>query len=146
MEKVPVHLKHKPILVLNGYEAIDGKYAGNSDAQGLSLGWAQWNDRGMVDLSAKVWRYTGEKWSRQSEELPLHRVLDLSILIAIAEMTGQGKVTTSVKIQGEDADIEISPEIGPNDLALMKKYLDGNNEYLSERFAILAQLLRQLGY
>jgi hypothetical protein len=33
-----------------------------------------------VEISAKVWRYTGEKWSRQSEELPLHRILDLAIL------------------------------------------------------------------
>ena len=53
----------------------------DSDAKGLSLGLAQWNDRGRVDISAKVWRYTGEKWSRQSEELPLHRALDLAILI-----------------------------------------------------------------
>lgn len=55
-----------------------------SDAKGPSLGLAQWNDRGRVDISAKVWRYTGEKWSRQSEELPLHRVLDLAILICRA--------------------------------------------------------------
>lgn len=34
-----------------------------------------------MDLSAKVWRYTGEKWSRQSEELPIHRVFDLASLL-----------------------------------------------------------------
>lgn len=28
-----------------------------------------------------MWRYAGENWSQVSEELPLHRVLDLSILI-----------------------------------------------------------------
>ena len=50
-----------------------------------ALGLAQWNDRGKVDISAKVWRYTGEKWSRQSEELPLHRVLDLALLICEAK-------------------------------------------------------------
>lgn len=32
-------------------------------------------------ISAKVLRSTGDKGSRPSEELPLHRVLDLSILI-----------------------------------------------------------------
>ena len=52
-----------------------------TDAEGLSIGLAQWNSQGNTDLSAKVWRYTGEKWSRQSEELPLHRVLDLASLI-----------------------------------------------------------------
>ena len=79
--KIPVTLKHKPVIVSENYENIDGRYAYDSDAKGLSLGLAQWNDRGNVDISAKVWRHTGEKWSRQSEELPIHRVLDLAILV-----------------------------------------------------------------
>ena len=70
---IPTTLKHKPVLVAEDYGRIDGRTAYGSDAQGLSLGLAQWNDRGKVDISAKVWRHTGEKWSRQSEELPLHR-------------------------------------------------------------------------
>lgn len=82
--KIPTNLKHKPVIVSENYENVDGRYAYNSDAKGLSLGLAQWNDRGKVDISAKVWRYTGEKWSRQSEELPLHRVLDLAILVCRA--------------------------------------------------------------
>lgn len=69
----------KPVIVTEDYENIDGRKAYNTDAKGLSLGLAQWNDRGKLDISAKVWRYTGEKWSRQSEELPMHRVLDLAI-------------------------------------------------------------------
>jgi len=79
--KIPVTLKHKPVITVEDYENIDGRTAYKTDAKGLSLGLAQWNDRGKVDISAKVWRYTGEKWSRQSEELPLHRVMDLAILI-----------------------------------------------------------------
>src|SRR5690554_3239619 len=79
--KIPVSLKHKPVIVSENYANIDGRKAYNSDAKGLSLGLAQWNDRGKLEISAKVWRHTGEKWSRQSEELPLHRVLDLAILI-----------------------------------------------------------------
>jgi len=84
--KIPTTLKHKPVIVCENYENVDGRYAYNSDAKGLSLGLAQWNDRGKVDISAKVWRYTGEKWSRQSEELPLHRVLDLAILVCRAKL------------------------------------------------------------
>ncbi|MDE7034766.1 MAG: hypothetical protein K2O74_00755, partial [Eubacteriales bacterium] len=78
--KIPTTLKHKPVIVSEDYDLIDGRRAGDSDAKGLSLGLAQWNERGRVEISAKVWRYTGGKWSRQSEELPLHRVLDLSLL------------------------------------------------------------------
>ena len=83
--KIPTYLKHKPVIVSENYENVDGRYAYDSDAKGLSLGLAQWNDRGRVDISAKVWRYTGEKWSRQSEELPLHRVLDLAIMVCRAQ-------------------------------------------------------------
>ena len=79
--EIPTTLKHKPVITCSDYEHIDGRNAYDSEAKGLSLGLAQWNDRGTVDISAKIWRYTGEKWSRQSEEMPIHRVLDLSILI-----------------------------------------------------------------
>jgi len=63
------------------YERFDGSYAGNTDAKYLSLGLAQW--RGPADpdaVSAKVWRYVEGKWSRMSEELPLHRVIDRNCL------------------------------------------------------------------
>ncbi len=83
---IPTHLKHKPVIVAENYANIDGRSAYQTDAQGLSLGLAQWNDRGKVDISAKVWRHTGGKWSRQSEELPLHRVLDLAILVCEAQL------------------------------------------------------------
>src|SRR5690554_3773935 len=79
--KIPTSLKHKPVIVAEDYSNVDGRQAYDSDAKGLSLGLAQWNERGKVDISAKVWRHTGERWSRQSEELPLHRVLDLAILV-----------------------------------------------------------------
>ncbi len=79
---IPTNLKHKPVIIVPNYEQVDGKQANESDAKGLSIGLAQWNDRGTVEASAKVWRYTGgEKWSRQSEELPLTRALDLAILV-----------------------------------------------------------------
>jgi hypothetical protein len=79
--KIPTELKHTPVIVSEEYDRVDGRFANNSDAKGLSLGLTQWNDRGNVDISAKIWRHTGEKWSRQSEEMPLHRVLDLAILV-----------------------------------------------------------------
>ncbi len=79
--KIPTTLKHKPVIMTENYDEVDGRNAYDSEAKGLSIGLAQWNDRGSVEASAKVWRYTGEKWSRQSEEMPLNRVLDLAILL-----------------------------------------------------------------
>ncbi|HDU8502991.1 DUF6530 family protein [Acinetobacter baumannii] len=79
--EIPNHLKHKPIVLIEDYSKIDGIHANKTDAHGLTIGLAQWSTSKQKELSAKVWRYTGEKWSRQSEELPLHRVLDLASLL-----------------------------------------------------------------
>ncbi|WP_221412747.1 DUF6530 family protein, partial [Pantoea sp. EKM103V] len=97
--KIPVHLKHKPIIEVENYNRIDGPYdADATDAMGLSVGIAQWNKAGLTDLSAKVWRNPGEKWSRQSEELPLHRAIDLATLVCIAlDYSKNGRLSLSDK-------------------------------------------------
>jgi hypothetical protein len=76
--KAPNHLEHKPITAVEDYSQCDGKYKGRTDAQVLSIGKAQYD---LSEISAKVFRHAGGKWSRQSEELPLHRVVDLCTAI-----------------------------------------------------------------
>lgn len=76
--KIPTHLKHKPIIGVNDYEKIDSIYANNSDVKALSIGQAQYDNN---QISLKVWRHTGKKWSRQNEEIPIHRNIDLTILL-----------------------------------------------------------------
>lgn len=85
---LPTHLEHKPLVAVP-YEAIDGLDAGKTDAKYISLGLSQWDAR---ELSLKVFRYAEAKagagkkgkWSRQSEELPLWRPIDLVLLLALA--------------------------------------------------------------
>lgn len=74
----PRSLKHHPVVLLH-YENHDGPYAGDTDCQYITIGWAQYDPR---ELSVKTLRHTGERWSRQSEELPIHRCLDATMLIA----------------------------------------------------------------
>ena len=76
--KAPKNLKHKPIISVNDYEEIDAQSTNNTYVKALSIGKAQYNSS---HISLKVWRHTGKKWSRQSEEIPLHRVIDLNILL-----------------------------------------------------------------
>jgi hypothetical protein len=87
----PTHLKHKPIVTSIDYDQIDGQFANNSDAKALSIGIAQWENNSN-DISAKVFRFNDDtqRWSPQSEELPLHRALDLSILAIGAIMVSNG--------------------------------------------------------
>ncbi|MDF1495525.1 DUF6530 family protein [Caproiciproducens sp. CPB-2] len=158
--KIPATLKHKPVIVSENYENIDGRSAYHSDTKGLSLGLAQWNDRGKVDISAKVWRYTGEKWSRQSEELPLHRVIDLAILICRAkqyfseayrfEKLYDPEHTTidRIGLQGDAMTVSVctdNPMID-EDIRLFSQVLSNNDEFLSDRLKTLARILKDMGY
>ena len=158
--KIPTTLKHKPVIVSDNYENVDGRYAYNSDAKGLSLGLAQWNDRGKVDISAKVWRYTGEKWSRQSEELPLHRVLDLAILVCRAKLHFQDAyrfenlydsekpVIDRLGLQGDAMTVAICTDNEKinEDIKLFRQALSNDDEIISERLRTLSRILREMGY
>ena len=157
---IPNHLKHKAVIVAEGYEAIDGRNANNTETKGLSLGLAQWNDRGSLDISAKVWRHTGEKWSRQSEELPLHRVLDLTLLICEAQKhlreayrhpklyDPQQPVIGQIDLQGGRMKVSINTnnEMIDTDVALFRDSFDRDGELIGERLRRLADSLRELGY
>ena len=84
----PDHIAHKPVYAVPYFDH-DPWYAGDTDAQFITLGWSQWDHH---QLSVKVVRHSGARWSRQSEELPLPRALDLAILIALAYHKGDGLV------------------------------------------------------
>lgn len=85
----PPYSKHKSILFVDKYYEIDGFYAGDGDdARSLSVGYAQYDE---TDTSLKVFRRVNGKWGRQSEELPIHRVLDLCILFLRSLVDEQDK-------------------------------------------------------
>ena len=144
--KIPTALRHKPVIVAEDYEHVDGRNAYQTDTKGLSLGLAQWNDRGKVDISAKVWRYTGEKWSRQSEELPLHRVLDLAILTCRSLL--YFPVIDRVGLQGDAMTVAVCTENDhiSEDVRLFREALSRDGELLGERMRLLAGLLKEMGY
>lgn len=158
--QIPTNLKHKPVIVSDNYENVDGRYAYKTDAKGLSLGLAQWNDRGKVDISAKVWRYTGEKWSRQSEELPLHRVLDLAILVCRSKQhfmeayryeklyDAEKPVLDRIGLQGDAMTVAVCTENEKidEDIKLFREVLDGDDELIGERLRTLSRILKEMGY
>ena len=158
--RIPTTLKHKPVIAINDYERVDGRQAYQSDTKGLSVGLAQWNDRGKIDISAKVWRYTGEKWSRQSEELPLHRVLDLALLICEArrhfmeayryEKLYDPDNTTigRIGLQGDAMTVEICTDnpLIDEDMKLFRDCLARDDELIAERLKTLSRVLKELGY
>lgn len=158
--KIPKTLKHKPVIVVEDYEKIDGRRAYNTDTKGMSLGLAQWNDRGSLEISAKVWRHSGKRWSRQSEELPMHRVLDLAIMICKTKQhfadayryeklyDPQKTTLDRIGLQGDAMTMEICTEndMIEKDIKLFNDVLSKDDELISERLSVLSYTLKQMGY
>lgn len=157
--KIPTTLKHKPVIVSEDYDKIDGRDI-KSDAKGLSVGLAQWNDRGKVDVSAKIWRYTGEKWSRQSEEMPLHRVIDLAIFVCRTKQyfreayqheklydENQTQIDR-IALQGGAMNVSVCMDnpFLDEDIKMVAEVLQQDDELLGERLARLAGILKEMGY
>ncbi len=137
--KIPNHLKHQPVIKREEYSKIDGNYNENTtDAQGLSLGLAQWGNN---DLSVKVWRYTGKKWSRQSEELPLHRVIDLTSLICSAIY-----FTKHDKLPNDSFGLSIVDNTRLQDALKNTLTTDFIAKNLNDPLKRLSKMLKELGY
>lgn len=132
MNNVPTHLKHTPIIAVD-YEQID-KDAEAGDAMSLSIGVATWNDKKAkkeeLDYSAKIFRKIDQsgRWSPQSEELPLWRVIDLATLvIAIIndKPSGLGELM-----------------ISPDKYADLRKFIKNNDTMLQEKIDNLRKILK----
>jgi len=126
----PRHLLHKPIIAVNDYDKIDGIYASKSDAKALSIGQAQYDED---QISVKVFRHTGNKWSRQSEELPMHRALDLAILIIMGIF---GDPVSTVVHSSLNEEI-----IDPDRWHEIKEYYNNNRKHLQPRLEEIKSLL-----
>jgi hypothetical protein len=121
-KNIPTWLSHKPVVAVD-YEHQD---ATAGDAKFLSIGRATWNNEA---FSAKVWRWAseGERWSRQSEELPLWRVLDLATLLVA---TINGKESSLSEFVKDEKDLED-----------LKDFLQDNMAILGPKLADLQRLL-----
>lgn len=157
--KVSQNHKHKPVLVTKGYPAVDGIYANNTDVVDLDIGLSQWDNE---KVSAKIWRAIREKkrFSRQSEDIPLHRILDLTLLLLEAlensEKISDGTFTTKEMLISENESVEVelcgneSENEEKTEKERVKKFVDiltaTKNEYLNGRLKTIAKRLQDLGY
>ena len=144
-QSLPQHLDHKPVFAVP-YQAFDGPYSGETDVQFISLGIAQYNPD---EMSIKTMRYTGTKWTRQAEELPLHRPIDMTLFLAKAVFDSQGDVVNipAGTFQHQTRDITVTKEqrnFGENASfeAAVAKIKPGVKERLNTLLEVLNDLKR----
>ncbi|MGV6860990.1 MAG: DUF6530 family protein [Putridiphycobacter sp.] len=132
--KAPQNLRHRPIVSVNDYDKIDAQYRNNTDVRALSIGRAQYDDENQ-EISLKVWRHTGVRWSRQSEEIPIHRNIDLNILLLGALMTDINSGYPATNLREE---IENEAEFG-----MITEYYSNNENFLRPRLEELRDKLNE---
>lgn len=128
----PKHLGHKPIISVNDYDKIDAQYKNNTDVKALSIGTAQYD---FDEISLKVWRHTGIKWSRQNEELPLHRNIDLNILLIASLLKDTSSDYPNSNLREEIDDI--------SQVKLIQDYYKSHENFLRPRLEELQEKLNQ---
>jgi len=155
------HAKHKPVVVSDNYEKVDGRLTQNTDTKRLSLGLAHLDDKGREAITAMVLSDAGEeKWSQESGELPLHRVLDLSILIcrSLAHFREAYRyehyydpkepVLDRIGLQGNAMTVAIctdNEEIN-DDIKRFSQALSVDDEMISERLRVLSKILKDMAH
>jgi len=103
------------------------------------------------DISAKVWRINNEnKISRQSEELPLHRVIDLTTFIVDYQIAlknnSQSKVLIDDSQLGEIKDVTYEESNEAIHNMFNHLFEEEFKEQLEPRLKHLSSLLKELGY
>lgn len=127
--------KHKPIVSVSDYDKIDGQYANHTDTMALSLGVAQYD---ADEISLKIWRMRNGKWSRMSEEMPIHRNLDLSILFIKTLIEGYNEQSFLVKPEQK---LTSHPNNGS--IQDVMNYYNENKTILEPRLKELKRLLEE---
>ncbi|MCZ8519429.1 MULTISPECIES: DUF6530 family protein [Paenibacillus] len=157
---IPTSLPHQPVIVSDNYGRVDGRYSRRTDVKGLSLGLTQGSDQGRTDISANLWRHPGEPGASPSEELPIHRVLDLAILICRSSLHFQDAyrypllydpdqpMIDRIGLQGDAMNVSICTEnpMIDQDIQRFAQVLNEDGDMIGERLRVLSQLLEELGY
>lgn len=142
-DDLPQNLSHKPVYALP-YEYFDGFYAGKTDARFISIGLAQYDHD---EVSVKIFRHTGEKWTRQSEELPLHRMIDaVTFLTKIIFGTDNGNaVFESETFENQSETLKLTREDRTaGELARFHRFLADNDKLIKDRLNVLYDLMGEL--
>lgn len=135
--EAPTYLKHQPLVSVNDYDQIDSEFKPSTDAKALSIGRAQYNHK---YLSMKVWRFVNGHWSRQSEELPIHRNLDLTILLLHVLANGADEPNPDSLLVAPKSLVSGSKEAKQEIIEYYKR----NDKFLKPRLKEIKDLLNKM--
>jgi hypothetical protein len=126
------------------YEAFDGPYASDTDTKYLSVGRAQWryeSDGDQSAISVKAWRRPNDRWSRESEEIPVHRQVDMTILLAHVMFRPKG--SDAVLVPADTFENQVTPLI-MTALGTIPSESEADEALCRKRLRVLRDVLNRL--
>lgn len=151
-------MNEKIVIVSNNYDRIDGRNAYQSDIKRLTLGEPMLEENKKMQIAAQIWK-TGEGGEMVlAQELPIHQVFDLIILLSgtllyfkeayrLPLLYDPEKPTVdSIGVQGGVLPIEIctgNQNIN-EDIKAFAQSLNDLGELTGERLRALSRILEEL--
>lgn len=143
-DELPQHLGHKPVYAMP-YQFFDGLSKGHTDSRYLSVGLAQWNQD---DVSIKIMRHTGNRWTRQAEELPLNRAIDMTSFLAHVLANSEDDVIQmkpgTFDNQTEQLTLGRDENRSAIEVAQFDRFMDRSEDFLKKKLNTLTDLLIEL--
>ncbi len=135
---LPQHLRHKPVVAMDYQELIKFKKRKDYiDPKFLSVGHAQYN---FEECSVKVFRkaVNANRWSRQSEEVPIQRLpYMMAMLLAAIYRVQNPKESGSCSRLNEEV-------VAPEDMAFIEAQLREWGGLIEDGLRLVQELLGKL--
>lgn len=150
-QALPQNLAHKPMFAVP-YQDFDGFWQKkDTDIRYISVGLAQYN---IEEVSIKTMRYVQDKkrgiakWTRQAEELPPHRAIDMVTVAAKVFLDNENNHVHFPKetfIRQDSSEIDVTMEHRANwEIENYSNFMEGNIDMIKDRFNVLFNVLNQL--
>lgn len=148
------------VVTADEYDRIDGKYAGDSDIKRLTLGQMTQKDNKTQDMVATIWKQVDNQSLEALTELPVHQVLDMTILLCKALAYFQeayrfpllynpsNPLIERIGLQGGAMPVSICMD-NPNlnkDIQDFLQSINNSGECIGERLRVLTSILEEMGY
>lgn len=151
-------MSEKIVMVSNDYDRIDGRNAYQSDIQHLTLGAPVLEENKQMQIAAQIWKTDKDGEFILAEELPIHQIFDLMILLSRTLLyfkeayrfpllyDPEKPTVERIGVQGGVLPVEVCTDNGNinEDIKVFAQSLNDLGELIGERQRVLNHILKEL--
>lgn len=151
-------MNEKIVMISNDYDRIDGRNAYQSDVKRLTLGAPMLDENKEMQIAVQIWKNGKDGELVLAEELPIHQVFDLMILLSRTLLyfkeayrfpllyDPEKPTVERVGVQGGVLPVEIcvDNENINEDIKAFAQSLNDLGELIGERKRVLSRILEEL--